>query len=654
MLPNKVTIPLIFCVFFMLNMMVPLLPNTNSYQGMITHCILMVLILWLMIYAGRQYYINAYRALLNKKATMSTLVSISTISTFTYSTIILLFFQNSPLESHLYYESIAFIIGFVNLGGYLEALANKKTYKNIHQLMALKPKVARKITQKGEEIVPVSTLAIGDKFQLLKGDKIPFDAKVCTGIASIDESMISGESSFCKKETGDEVFAGTIVKTGSLICSIHKDSQSSLLQQIINEIDKAQAIKPPIANLVNKITQFFVPIVLLSSLLTALVWYHFGPEPRVSYAFITAMTVLVIACPCALGLAIPTSIRVAIGLAAKNGLLIRKGRILQIAGTVDTVIFDKTGTLTSGKPTLVHIERFCDKNLDELLALALSLELQSPHPVAMAIKDAASIKSITPKIVSNFHSLDSKGITGVIGGETFYLGNKNLLEENFVDIGAHGKKIAQEQKKGHTVLLLGNKHHLLALFIIADPIRPEAKRVISTLKAMGIKVKMLTGDGEHTASEVAKVVGITDFKASLLPQEKLNEIKLLLSKNQVVAMVGDGINDAPSLSLAQVGIAISRGSDIANESSDVSLMTSNLETIITLLKLSKKTLTNIKQNLIAAFLYNTLSIPVAAGILYPHFNLLLNPGIASACMALSSLCVVLNANRLQGVIKNKS
>lgn len=645
-LPTSIRYPLIACVFFLLNMGLHFIPSFKTTTGFICNVFIMALTLGLIVHSGSNYYRNALVALKNKKATMSTLVTLGTASGFLYSTIILFFFRHSTLDVHVYFESVVFIIAFVNLGQYLEHSANQRTYQAIKQLIALKPTTAKLVEHGVEFEVSVDSLKKHDNIRVNAGDKVALDGIITEGDAYVDEAMLTGEPLPVHKHLGEPLFAGTVINKGSVILCVSQEEQDTLLAQIIKEVEAAQQTKPPISKLVNKITAIFVPVVILCALLTACIWLKIGPEPKAAYAFIAAMTVLVIACPCALGLAIPTSIRVATGLAAKQGLLIRQGKVLQIAGQINTLFVDKTGTLTEGKPSVVHIENLGQSSSDALLTLAYSLEVKSSHPLAHAINNKALSLKLSPLHVNQFENIDGLGVQGRINGKLVCIGNQAFMQQHQIDVTNAKAKAIQELDKGHTVLFLSVGEVLEALLVVADTIKSEAKEAIEALKHLGIKVVMLTGDNERTANSVGKTLGFDEVRANLLPSEKLEAIHAEQLGNNIVAMVGDGINDAPALSKANIGIAISSGTDIAIESADVVLVKLNLNKLATLVKLSRNTYRNIKENLFQAFIYNTLGIPIAAGILFPFLGILLNPGIAALCMSLSSLSVVLNANRL--------
>jgi Cu+-exporting ATPase len=459
--------------------------------------------------------------------------------------------------------------------------------------------------------------------------------------------MLTGESIPVEKSAGDEVIAGTLNQTGTFLFQATRIGRDTVLAQIIASVRQAQASKPAIARLVDKVAAVFVPVVVAVSLLTFLIWWVVGPEPALGYAFVTAMTVLVIACPCALGLATPISIMVAVGRAAQQGILIRKGDALQAAGKLSCVVLDKTGTVTEGHPSVVAVEALPGWTEEKVLRLAASLEAGSEHPLAGAILAEAERRKLDLAPVEGFLALSGRGVSGRLDGQTVLLGNQALMFEDSVDCGALDVRVRELANLGQTPMLLAVDGRGVGLISVADPIKPDSKAAVAQLRAMGVRVLMVTGDNEATAKAIAREAGIDEVRAQVLPQDKAAVVKSLQHQGEVVGMVGDGINDAPALAQADVGFAIGTGTDIAIESGDVVIMRGSLLKVTEAMDLSRATVRNIKQNLFGAFIYNTLSIPIAAGLLYPAFGLLLNPMIAGAAMALSSVTVVSNANRLR-------
>jgi len=467
------------------------------------------------------------------------------------------------------------------------------------------------------------------------------------GESSIDESMLTGEALPVTKRAGDTVTCGTVNQSGTFLFRAVRIGRDTALAQIIQSVKDAQSTKPEIARLVDKIAAVFVPVVISISLVTLLIWWIFGPDPSIGYAFVTAMTVLVIACPCALGLATPISVMVAVGRAAQEGILIRKGDALQSAGKLNTIILDKTGTITQGKPKLAVIECLSDWDEAKVLQWASTLESGSEHPLAAAIREAAKERSLEDLSLSSFMALSGLGIRGTIGEEQVLLGNLPLMEREQVDTSGLSERLENLGRKGQTPVVLAAGGKAVGILAIADPVKPDSREALQKLKGLGIRLVMLTGDNEVTARAIAEEVGIEEIRAQVLPSDKATVVKSLQVVGEAVGMVGDGINDAPALAQANVGFAIGTGTDIAIESADIVLMGGSLSKVAESIALSRATVRNIEQNLIGAFIYNVLAIPVAAGLLYPLFGILLNPMIAGAAMAMSSVTVVTNANRLR-------
>jgi Cu+-exporting ATPase len=498
-----------------------------------------------------------------------------------------------------------------------------------------------------ESDIPISEVGLHEVIRVRPGEKIPVDGELIEGHSSVDESMLTGEAMPVEKHPGDEVVCGTLNQTGSFLFKATRIGRDTVLAQIIASVRNAQASKPEIARLVDKIAAVFVPIVVGISLLTFLIWWKWGPEPSFGYAFVTAMTVLVIACPCALGLATPISVMVAVGRAAQNGILIRQGDALQSAGKLTTIVLDKTGTVTEGKPRLVGIETAEGWTDDKVLQWAASLETGSEHPLATAVLAGAKERGAEPLTVSDFSAVAGHGVKGKISRRNVLLGNLPLMEQEGVDCGELAARMSTLAAEGQTPVLLAVSKKAVGLLSVADPIKPDSLDAIARMKELGIRLLMVTGDNEITARAIAREAGIDEVRAQVLPQDKASVVKALQDAGETVGMVGDGINDAPALAQSNVGFAIGTGTDIAIESGDVVLMSGSLSKVPETISLSRATVRNIKQNLLGAFFYNVLAIPVAAGLLYPLFGILLNPMIAGAAMAMSSVTVVMNANRLR-------
>ena len=606
------------------------------------------LTLIVMGYSGGHFYRGALKSWEHRQANMDTLIALGTGAAWIYSTIAIIFSDSLPHSGrHAYFEAAVTILAFINLGSALEMLARGKTSSAIRALIGLQPRTARVIREGQETNIPIEDVGLGETLRVRPGEKIPVDGEIIEGHSRVDESMLTGEPMPVEKNPGDEVTCGTLNQTGSFLFKATRIGRDTVLAQIIASVRNAQASKPEIARLVDKIAAVFVPAVVAIAVVTFLIWWSFGPEPRLGYAFVTAMTVLLIACPCALGLATPISIMVAVGRAAQNGILIRKGDALQSAGKLTTIVLDKTGTVTEGKPRLVRIESTGNWSEDSILQWASSLETGSEHPLAEAVLAAAAERGISPLAVSNFSALSGLGIRGMIDQRPVLLGNLPLMLQEGIGHEQIQNTMTELAGQGQTPVLLAIDGQLAGLLSIADPIKNDSMAAIAALRSLGLRLMMVTGDNEITARAIASEVGIEEIRAQVLPGDKAGIVSELQASGEAVAMVGDGINDAPALAQANVGFAIGTGTDIAIESGDVVLMSGSLHKVADTIRLSRATVRNIRQNLLGAFIYNLLAIPVAAGVLYPFFGILLSPVIAGAAMALSSLTVVTNANRLR-------
>ena len=606
------------------------------------------LTLRIMQYSGGHFYRGAIKSWEHRQANMDTLVALGTGAAWVYSTVAIFFAHGlPPMSRHAYFEAAVTVLAFINLGGALETRARGKSSAAIRQLIGLQPRTARVIREGVEMDIPISDVGLDETLRVRPGEKIPVDGEVIEGESSIDESMLTGEALPVTKRAGDTVTCGTVNQSGTFLFRAVRIGRDTALAQIIQSVKDAQSTKPEIARLVDKIAAVFVPIVISISLFTLLIWWIFGPDPSIGYAFVTAMTVLVIACPCALGLATPISVMVAVGRAAQEGILIRKGDALQSAGKLNTIILDKTGTITQGKPKLAVIECLSDWDEAKVLQWASTLESGSEHPLAAAIREAAKERNLEDLSLSRFMALSGLGIRGAIGEEDVLLGNLPLMEREQVDISGLSERLENLGRKGQTPVVLAAGGKAVGILAIADPLKPDSREAIQKLKSLGIRLVMLTGDNEVTAQAIAEEVGIEEIRAQVLPSDKATVVKSLQVIGESVGMVGDGINDAPALAQANVGFAIGTGTDIAIESADIVLMGGSLSKVAESIALSRATVRNIEQNLIGAFIYNVLAIPVAAGLLYPLFGILLNPMIAGAAMAMSSVTVVTNANRLR-------
>ncbi|ATX82874.1 Cu+-exporting ATPase [Mariprofundus ferrinatatus] len=610
--------------------------------------ILGLLTLAVMLYSGRHYYIGAARGFRRLQFDMDTLIATGTGAAWLYSMIISLWPASVPeMGRHIYFEAALIIIALINLGQALEMRARGKTSEAIRRLIGLTPKTAR-IVRDGEEIdVAIEMVQIGDMLRVRPGERISVDGVVADGHSLVDESMLTGEPMPVMKEAGDEVVGGTINGHGSFLFRATRVGADTVLAQIVAMVQQAQSSKPGIGRVVDRVAAVFVPTVLVIAAITFLIWFYAGPEPQISYALVTAMTVLIIACPCALGLATPMSIMVGVGKAAEHGILIRNGEALEQAGRLTTIVLDKTGTLTIGKPVVTDCIALHGSR-KELLYLAASLESGSEHPLAAAILAAAAEEGVESGNVGGFKAIPGLGVEGVVDGRRLLLGSLRLMEEQGIEAEVEiRQQLAGLAEKARTPVLLAENGKLLGLLAVADPVRSDSREAVRRLKEKGLRVVMLTGDSRETANAIAEELGVDDVISEVMPADKDSKIADLQRGGEVVGMVGDGINDAAALARADVGFAIGAGTDIAMESADVTLMRSTPLSVITAIEISRATMANIRQNLVGAFIYNMLGIPVAAGVLFPFMGLLLNPMIAGAAMALSSFTVVSNANRLR-------
>ncbi len=608
-----------------------------------------VLTLGVLMLAGRHFFVGAWQAFKAHSATMDTLIALGTGMAWLYSTIVVGFPELVPeIARHVYFEAASIIIGLINLGQALEQKARSRTSQAIRRLLDLQEKMAR-VVRDGQEIdLPVQVVVAGDLLRVRPGEKIAVDGVVTEGETHIDESMLSGEPVPVRKTTGEEVSAGTLNKTGSILYCATRVGADTALARIIKMVRQAQNSKPPIGKLADVIAGVFVPAVMLIALAAALVWFNIGPEPQAVYALVTAVTVLIIACPCALGLATPMSVMVGVGKAAEAGVLIRNGEALQTASRLTTMVLDKTGTITAGRPEVVAVVAVGGQSESEVLRLAAGLEAGSEHPLARAVMDAAKNRELEIPKADNFKAVAGHGVRGKVNGHEVLLGNKKLVQGAGVTLDAGAAKIGQDMaEKAWTPMFLATDGQLSAILAVADPIKPDSVEAIRRLLSDGLKVVMLTGDNQRTANAVADQVGINEVRAEVLPDDKKNLVAELQHRGEQVGMVGDGINDAPALALANVGFAIGTGTDVAIESADVTLMRGSLHGVADAIAVSRATLRNIRQNLVGAFFYNAAGIPFAAGVLYPFIGVLLNPIIAGAAMAFSSVTVVTNANRLR-------
>lgn len=604
-----------------------------------------VITLLVMIFAGGHFYRNAWVSLKNGSATMDTLVALGTGAAWLYSITVNIWPEVFPIEArHLYYEASAMIIGLINLGHAMEQRARQRSSNALERLLDLAPPTARRVTDVGEQVIPLADVQLGMTLRLTTGDRVPVDGEIVQGEVWMDEAMLTGEPIPQQKSAGDVVHAGTQVQDGSVLFRANAIGSQTTLARIIKLVRQAQSSKPEIGKLADRISAVFVPTVVAIAVIAGLIWYFFGPQPQLVYTLVVATTVLIIACPCALGLATPMSIISGVGRAAEFGVLVRDADALQQASNLDTLVFDKTGTLTEGQPQVVAIHTFNGVSEQQALEWAAALETGSNHPLARAILQRA--EGLTLATVNQFRTLRGLGVSGEVDGIPLLLGNNRLLEEQQIDTSELQSLMQQQAESGATPVILTAQGKPAALLSIRDPLRSDSVSALQRLHQQGYNLVMLTGDNPITANAIAKEAGIDQVIAGVLPDGKAEAIKQLQAAGHKVAMIGDGINDAPALAQADVGIAMGGGSDIAIETAAITLMRHSLHGVADAVELSKATLRNMKQNLLGAFFYNALGIPIAAGILFPFTGTLLSPVVAGAAMALSSITVVSNANRL--------
>lgn len=604
-----------------------------------------VVTLLVMAIAGGHFYRSAWKSLRNRTATMDTLVALGTAAAWLYSMAVNLWPDLFPMAArHLYYEASAMIIGLINLGHMLEQRARQRSSQALEKLLDLTPPTARVVTDRGEQTLALSAVTLGMTLRVNTGDRVPVDGTIIQGEAWLDEAMLTGEAVPQQKSAGDTLHAGTVMQDGSVLLRADAIGKNTTLSRIIQLVRQAQSSKPAIGQLADKISAIFVPTVVVIALLSAAVWYLFGPAPQIVYTLVIATTVLIIACPCALGLATPMSIIAGVGRAAEFGVLVRDADALQRASTLSTLVFDKTGTLTEGKPRVVAIQLFNGADEPSVLRQAAALEQGSGHPLAQAIVARAGLSSLPD--IAQFRTIPGQGVSGILDGIPLLLGNPALMAQQQIATDSVQQQMDKLAETGATPVLLAADGHLVALFAIRDPLRQESIGALQRLHQRGYQLVMLTGDNPITASAIAREAGIDRVIAGVLPAGKAAAIAHLQQQGQQVAMIGDGINDAPALAQADVGIAMGGGSDVAIETAAITLMRQDLNAVVDALSIAKATLRNMKQNLLGAFIYNAAGIPIAAGVLYPLTGTLLSPVVAGAAMALSSITVVSNANRL--------
>ncbi|TXG87885.1 MAG: copper-translocating P-type ATPase, partial [Thermomicrobiales bacterium] len=616
--------------------------------------VLMGLTVAVMASTGRHFYVRAWSALRHRAADMNTLIAVGTGAAFVHSalaTVIPEFFLNHGVRPHVYYEVVVMIIALIQTGHTLEVPAKRQTSVALSRLVALQPRTARILREAVEVDVPVEAVRSGDIVVVRPGERIAVDGHVLAGKSSVDESMLTGEAMPVEKQVGDRVIGGTINKSGAFRYQATTVGADSVLAHIVKLMRDAQGSRAPIQKLADQVSAVFVPIVMSLALATFVVWYVAVDQASAMQAFAAAIAVLIIACPCAMGLAVPTAMMVATGRGAEQGILIKGGEVLQRTSGITTVVLDKTGTITEGKPAVTDVIRvkggqWSDR---EFLRLVASLEASSEHPVAEAIVSAAAEQMVPLAEVESFESMAGRGAIGVVEGLAIVIGNEGLMSDYAISMELFGDYAEQFAGAGKTPVYVAINGQPAGLIAVADPVKATSQEAIRQLKQMGLRVVMLSGDHQHTAQAVASQVGVDRVVAGVLPEGKVAEIRRLREAGEVVAMVGDGINDAPALAQADVGMAIGSGTDIAIEASDVTLMRGDLQGIASAIRLARKTMLVMKQNLFWAFIYNVVGIPIAAGALYPFTGLMLSPVLASAAMAFSSVSVVMNSLRLRRV-----
>ncbi len=606
------------------------------------------------IWAGWEFYRSSLKALRHRTANMDTLVTLGTTVAFAYSAFVTLLpslAQQIGLQNTTYFDTSSIIIGLILLGRYFEARAKMGTGEAIKKLMGLQAKTAR-VVKDGQEVdIPIEQVEIGFIIRVRPGEKIPVDGEITEGDSTIDESMLTGESLPVEKTIGDTVVGATFNKSGSFLYKATKVGSDTMLAQIITLVQEAQGSKAPIQRIADLISSYFVPVVMILALITFGIWYNFGTQPAYLFALLNTVAVLIIACPCAMGLATPTAIMVGTGKGAEHGILIKDAESLETAQKIQTVVFDKTGTLTNGKPVVTDIltGNTFEQNHQELLQLVASIEKGSEHSLADAIVKEAEKQKLTLLPVTKFNAIPGHGVEGEVANKKIFFGNRKLMEKEGIAITHVESWMSKLEEEGKTVMVLAIDNQLAALIAVADTIKESAIEGVKKLQQMGIEVVMLTGDNKRTADAIAKQIGITRVIAEVLPDQKEAEVKKLQAEGKKVAMIGDGINDAPALAKADLGIAMGTGTDVAIEAADITLVNKNLTSVASAIILSKKTMRTIKMNLVWAFGYNIILIPVAAGALYPFFHILLNPIFASVAMASSSVSVVSNSLLLKRV-----
>jgi Cu2+-exporting ATPase len=658
-LVKKLKIAVLFTIPIFVIAMSEMLPSNPLYDlipARAWNWIQLGLSLPVVFYAAWLFFERAWRSIATRNLNMFTLIGIGAGVAFVFSLVALFFpgffpeeFRSESGEVHVYFEAVTVILTLVLLGQVLEARAHSQTSSAIRSLLDMAPAEAYRIETDGSESrIPVNDIRRKDRLRVKPGDKIPVDGRILEGISEVDESMISGEPIPVDKVVGDEVIAGTLNGSGSFLMQAQKVGAETLLSQIIEMVNTASRSRAPMQKLADRVARYFVPLVILIALITFAVWRIWGPEPAVVYAFVNAIAVLIIACPCALGLATPMSVMVGVGKGAQNGILIKNAEALENLSKIDVLIADKTGTLTEGRPTLETLVVSEPFEEPQVLEQICSLNQLSEHPIAQAIVRYGLSRSVALKPVDSYRTIAGKGVSGSVGKSKIIVGNEGLMLIEGVPIDAiESEGVLSEQRMGKTVSYIAINGSLAGYLVISDPIKSTTPRALTELRSMGIELVMATGDNEYTAKSVADELGIADFRAACSPQAKLELIKSLQSQGKMVAMAGDGINDAPALARADIGIAMGTGTDVAIQSAQITLVKGDLQGIVRAEKLSRAMLRNIRENLFFAFVYNSLGVPVAAGVLFPFFGILLSPMIAAAAMSFSSVSVIANSLRLR-------
>lgn len=616
---------------------------------LLDHWVQLALITPVMFYTGWPIHRTGWLSLRHRSADMNTLITIGTTAAFGYSLFVTLFPGLLPSDlRNVYYEAAGVILTLILIGRLLEVRAKAGTGEAIRKLIGLQAKTARIVRDSAEQEVPIEEVELGDVVIVRPGEKVPVDGEVIEGRSTLDESMVTGESLPVTKEPGDTVIGATINQTGAFRFRAMSVGRDTMLAQIVRLVEQAQGSKAPIQRVADRVSSYFVPVVIFIAIATFVIWFDFGPSPPLTYALVSAVAVLIIACPCALGLATPLSIMVGTGKGAENGTLIRSAEALETAHKLDTIVLDKTGTITRGEPSLTNLFAVKPGTENELLRLVAGAERSSEHPLARAIVEKATMRGLTTPNPEEFDSVTGRGLRALVDGRRLLVGTRRLLREAAIDSGQLESEAERLEAEGKTAIFVALDGEPAGVFAVADTVKPDSQAAIAELQRLGLEVVMISGDNQLTAEAIARQVGIDRVLAEVLPEDKALEVRHLQDEGKLVAMVGDGINDAPALAQADVGIAIGTGTDVAIEAADITLISGDLQGLTTALGLSQATMRNIRQNLVFAFGYNAIGIPIAAGLLYPFFGVQLSPMIAAAAMAASSLSVVGNANRLRG------